>query len=117
MPFNKKNVFPDPTSRFGNENDEALVLHTKAVAHQDTLNFDTTCKAEYDGRSFCRLGNPFPDDNKNVDVSKGDENGLKFNCYVNHKIDNYRVKELESKLKEHVPEIAERIEAESSTTA
>jgi len=33
MPFNKKNVFPDPTSRFGNGNDEALVLHTKAVAH------------------------------------------------------------------------------------
>jgi len=117
LSFKTKSAFPDPKSRFGNENNEALMLHTKAVAHQDTLNFDTTCKAEYDGRSFCRLGNPFPDDNKNVDVSKGDENGLKFNCYVNHKIDNYWVKELESKLKEHVPEIAERIEAESSTTA
>lgn len=32
------NPFPDPLSRFGDENNEALMLHTKAVAHQDTVS-------------------------------------------------------------------------------
>jgi hypothetical protein len=32
------NPFPDPLSRFGDENSEALMLHTKAVAHQDTVS-------------------------------------------------------------------------------
>ena len=30
--------FPDPLARFSNENEEALMLHTKAVAHQDTVS-------------------------------------------------------------------------------
>lgn len=33
-----RNPFPDPLSRFGDENTEALMLHTKAVAHQDTVS-------------------------------------------------------------------------------
>jgi len=51
---------------------------------------------------------PFPDDLSGVNIIAG-ENGLKFNCYVNNKIDEYWVKRLEGELKEHVPEIAHRI--------
>ena len=36
--WNPRNPFPDPLSRFGNEKSEALMLHTKAVAHQDTVS-------------------------------------------------------------------------------
>ena len=36
--WNNRNPFPDPLSRFGNEIDEALMLHTKAVATQDTVS-------------------------------------------------------------------------------
>jgi len=51
---------------------------------------------------------PFPDDLKGVDIEAG-ENGLKFNCYVNRKIDDYWVPKLENDLKEHIPELAQRI--------
>jgi len=110
--WNPRNPFPDPLSRFGNEENEALMLHTKAVAHQDTIHWETACLASYDGGIFCRLGVPFPDDLTGVDIDAG-ENGLKFNCYVNHKIDDYFVPKLESELKVHVPEIAARIAGET----
>jgi hypothetical protein len=52
---------------------------------------------------------PFPDkEMTDAEINAG-EDGLDFNCYVNHKIDDYFVKELESELKQHVPEIAQRI--------
>lgn len=107
--WNPRNPFPDPLSRFGNENKEALMLHTKAVAHQDTVNWEEYCLISYSGSNFCRLGMPYPDDSTGVDVSAG-SNGLSYNCYVNHKIEDYWVKELENKLKVHVPELAARID-------
>ena len=36
--WNPHSPFPDPLSRFGDENKEGLMLHTKAVAHQDTVS-------------------------------------------------------------------------------
>jgi hypothetical protein len=90
----------------------ALMLHSKAVATQDTVLWETACKAEFTGKEFCRLGTPFPDDMKGVNESRGDD-GWKFNCYVNHKIDDYWVPLLEKNLKDHIPELASRIEAES----
>jgi len=36
--WRSSNPFPDPLSRFGDEKKEALMLHTKAVAHQDTVS-------------------------------------------------------------------------------
>ena len=87
------------------------MLHTKAVATQDTVYWKKACNSTYNGNAFCRLGTPFPDDMSNVDVSKGDE-GWKMNCYLNHKIEDYWVNLLDSKLKEHVPEISERLERE-----
>ena len=75
------------------------------------INWENACLTSYDGREFCRLGLPFPEDLTGVDADAGDENGLKFNCYVNHKIDDYWVPKLENELKKHVPEIAARISA------
>ena len=39
LKWNARNPFPDPLSRFGDEEKEALMLHTKAVAHQDTVSW------------------------------------------------------------------------------
>lgn len=109
--WNHGSPFPDPKSRFGDEVTEALMLHTKAVATKDTVDWEKVCLASYTGNDFCRLGMPFPDNTTGVDISTGN-NGLKYNCYVNRKIDDYWVKELEIKLKEYVPEIAKRMEGE-----
>jgi hypothetical protein len=73
------------------------------------IYWEEACLASYTGKSFCRLGTPFPKDLTGVNISDG-KDGLKFNCYVNHKIDDYWVKELENGLKDHVPEIAKRLE-------
>ena len=85
--YKPKGAFPDPLSRFGNEETEGLMLHTKAVATQDTIDWETVCKATYDGHNLCRLGNPFPDGIEDEDIlKKGDANGLSYNCYINHKV-------------------------------
>jgi hypothetical protein len=85
------------------------MLHTKAVATQDTVFWETACSAAYNGQSTCRLGTPFPEDMSGVNITRGDE-GWKFNCYVNHKIEDYWVKLLEADLKSHIPEIANKLE-------
>jgi hypothetical protein len=106
--WNARSPFPDPLSRFGDEVKEALMLHTKAVATQDTVFWEQACAASYDGPATCRLGTPFPENMTGVNMTAGDE-GWKFNCYVNHKIDDYWVRLLEDDLKEHVPEIAKKL--------
>ena len=113
--WNPRNPFPDPLSRFGDEVSEALMLHTKAVATQDTVFWELACSATYDGSATCRLGTPFPEDLTGVNMTAGDE-GWKFNCYVNHKIDDYWVNLLEDQLKQHIPEIAQKLEAKKAIT-
>lgn len=115
-PWNPRNPFPDPLSRFGDEVNEALMLHTKAVATQDTVFWESACAAASDGRATCRLGTPFPEDMRGVNLTAGDE-GWKYNCYVNHKIDDYWVPLLESDMKKNVPEIAKKLEAQKATTS
>lgn len=101
-------AFPDQLQRFGNEVTEGLMLHAKAIATQDTVFWEETCKVEYEGRGTCRLGTPYPEDMSNVDESKGDE-GWKYNCYVNKKADHYFVPRLEEELKDNIPELAARM--------
>lgn len=84
------------------------MLHSKAVATQDTIYWEIACQAEYNGPLFCRLGTPFPEGKSQVNITEGDD-GWKFNCYVNHKIEDYWVPLLETTLKAHVPELASRI--------
>eukprot|EP00934_Nitzschia_sp_Nitz4_P008177 Nitzschia sp. Nitz4//scaffold88_size82704//57521//60269//NITZ4_005301-RA/size82704-augustus-gene-0.84-mRNA-1//-1//CDS//3329559521//8167//frame0 len=104
----KQGGFPDPLSRFGDEVDEGIMLHTKAMATQDTVFWETACAASYDGEEPCRLGTPFPDDMTGVNISLGDK-GWKFNCYVNHKVEDYFVPLLEERMRDFVPELAERM--------
>ena len=90
------------------------MLHTKAVATQDTVGWEQACKADYVGAVMCRLGNPFPETKDVTDLSVGDEHGLQFNCYVNHKIDDYWVRRLEESLEDKIPALASRRSAEKA---
>lgn len=101
-----------PTLGFALRPFRALPLHSKAIATQDTSGWETACAASNTGRETCRIGTPFPDNMEGIDETRGD-NGWKFNCYVNHKIEDYWVPLLEENLKEHVPELAIRMESAS----
>jgi hypothetical protein len=89
-----------------------LMLHTKAVATQDTVDWEQACKAHFPGEVKCRLGNPFPENGNVADLSAGDEHGIAFNCYVNHKIEDYWVRRLEEALEDKIPALASRRSAE-----
>eukprot|EP00546_Thalassionema_frauenfeldii_P003381 CAMPEP_0178935780 /NCGR_PEP_ID=MMETSP0786-20121207/24748_1 /TAXON_ID=186022 /ORGANISM="Thalassionema frauenfeldii, Strain CCMP 1798" /LENGTH=639 /DNA_ID=CAMNT_0020613991 /DNA_START=370 /DNA_END=2286 /DNA_ORIENTATION=+ len=53
----RRNIHADPLSRFGNELTEGTMLHTKAIATQDTSGWLSACKGK--GRGMCRIGNPY----------------------------------------------------------
>jgi hypothetical protein len=80
---------------------EGLMLHTKAVATQDTTGWKTACRDTRSAAS-CRLGTPFPEHVEEGDLSLVDKDGWKYNCYVNHKIDDYWVPRLEANMKERI---------------
>ena len=87
-------VAPDPQSRFANELTEVTMLHTKALATQDTSGWQERCKGLR--RGYCRVGRAYPFDDSNATK---DAEGWLYNCYVNEKIDNYWVPRLEGSLK------------------
>jgi Glycosyltransferase family 92 len=86
---------PDPLMRFANELTEVTMLHTKAMATQDTAGWEKRCKGEMKGT--CRIGVPYPDLNTSSTVT-ADENGWLYNCYVNPKIENFWVPRLHQEL-------------------
>eukprot|EP00980_Cylindrotheca_fusiformis_P011585 scaffold2744_cov136-Cylindrotheca_fusiformis.AAC.2 len=142
LKWNGWSAFPDQLQRFGDEVTEGtdiarftiqlnselmgdshtgvgfcllsgLMIHTKAVATQDTVFWEETCSASYTGSGTCRLGTPFPDDMTGVDETKGDE-GWKFNCYINKKVDNFFVPRLEEDLRKQIPELDQRLRMKES---
>ena len=95
--FGRKRAFPDPLSRFGNELNEGLMLHSKAIARQDTAGWKKNCHNNTKGFDQCRIGFPFPEDDSNATY---DKDGWEYNCYVNPRIDTYWASKLSNKLKE-----------------
>jgi len=84
--FGKTRRFPDPLSRFGDEVNEALMLHSKSIARQDTAGWKINCQKGKKGHDHCRIGFPWPEDDSK---KTADENGWEYNCYVNPRIENY----------------------------
>jgi hypothetical protein len=98
--FPKARAFPDPLSRFGDEVNEGLMIHSKAVARQDTAGWVRNCHKNHTGFSLCRLGYPYPPGGDADHGPAYDEDGWNYNCFVNEKIDNYWAPRLAGKLKE-----------------
>eukprot|EP00537_Pseudo-nitzschia_pungens_P009272 CAMPEP_0172380020 /NCGR_PEP_ID=MMETSP1060-20121228/70226_1 /TAXON_ID=37318 /ORGANISM="Pseudo-nitzschia pungens, Strain cf. cingulata" /LENGTH=784 /DNA_ID=CAMNT_0013107767 /DNA_START=170 /DNA_END=2524 /DNA_ORIENTATION=+ len=92
-----KRAVPDPLSRFADEQTEVTMLHSKAIATQDTAGWQTRCTGEMK-RGQCRIGVPYPSLNASGTELK-DSEGWLYNCYVNPKIENYWVPLLDEELK------------------
>lgn len=100
----KRRGFPDPRQRYADEITEGLMIHTKAVARQDTSNWESVCHIDNlslpkEERGLCRLGVPWPKDLKKV-AKNATEEGWAFNCYVNEKVETLFVPQLNAALKE-----------------
>jgi hypothetical protein len=95
--YRRKIPIPDPLSRFIDEVNEGLMLHSKAIARQDTAGWEKNCHKDGIPIDQCRIGFPWPEDGSNRTY---DDEGWKYNCYVNPRIDNYWAPLLKSKLKE-----------------
>jgi hypothetical protein len=91
------NAAPDPLLRFADEITEVTMLHTKAMATQDTAGWEKRCKGEMQGT--CRIGVPYPDLNTSSTVT-ADKEGWLYNCYVNPKIEEFWVPRLHQELKQ-----------------
>lgn len=101
----RSRAFPDPRQRFGNELTEGLMIHTKAVARQDTAGWKRMCHINNTflpirRQGLCRLGVPFPSDwSASRSISNATTEGWAYNCYVNEKLENDFVPELNKQLK------------------
>lgn len=95
--FGNKRPFPDPKSRFIDEVNEGLMLHSKAIARQDTSGWKDACHVDRLSFDTCRIGYPWPD-GAEESGEKANADGWEYNCYVNKKIDNYWAPELQAEL-------------------
>jgi len=92
--------------KFDEEN-EAMMLHSRAISGRQTFNWNNSCKLPNTGA--CTVGIPLPsgiaptvggqNKDENGDVYR-DGNGYACNCYVHENIENYWVPRLETALKE-----------------
>jgi hypothetical protein len=96
--FGNTRAFPDPKSRFVDEVNEGLMLHSKAIARQDTAGWVRNCHQNFTGFDQCRIGYPWP--RGSDEVVKADNDGWNYNCYAHEKIDDYWGPRLQEKLKE-----------------
>ena len=88
------------SKRIGEIN-EATMLHTKAIAIQDTAGWTEVCKVEKYGKgATCRIGVPYPDDYNEERDGQGNEAGWAYNCYVNKKTEEHWVPLLEKAIAE-----------------
>lgn len=105
----KLKAFPDPRQRFADELTEALMLHAKAVAVQDTAGYKSYChidnlKLPRGKQGLCRLGvpwpEPWPQDMNHLPIL-GTKEGYAYNCFVNDQIEYVLVPRLQSDMKAH----------------
>jgi hypothetical protein len=97
--FGGKRAFPDPKSRFIDEVNEGLMLHSKAIARQDTANWKGNCHADRHSSDQCRIGFPWPEGAEDAE-EKSNAEGWEYNCYVNEKIDKFWAPKLQAKMEE-----------------
>jgi hypothetical protein len=104
----KRRGFPDARQRFADEVTEGLMIHTKAVAQQDTAGWQRMCSIQNLYRpqrkqGLCRLGVPWPKDPEIAKLNATAEGkGAAFNCYVNDKVEDFLVPRLNEQLAERL---------------
>jgi hypothetical protein len=107
----KPRPFPDLRQRFGKEPTEGLMIHTKAVARQDTAGWESACHKDNlelppKQRVMCRLGLPWPEPwpaDPETAAVKATPEGWAFNCFVNPKVENEFAPKLQEALVARAP--------------
>ena len=80
------------------------MIHAKAVAHQDTSGWERVCHIDSvrnrtkASKDLCRLGVPWPKDPE-LGKTNATKEGWAYNCYVNEKVENFFVPQLEKALR------------------
>lgn len=97
--FGYKRPFPDPLSRFVDEVNEGLMLHSKAIARQDTAGWEKNCRHNTKGIDQCRIGYPYPKGANETEITHTSD-GWDYNCYAHEKIDSYWGPRLQEKMQE-----------------
>mmetsp|Transcript_7245 Transcript_7245/g.10376 ORF Transcript_7245/g.10376 Transcript_7245/m.10376 type:complete len:967 (+) Transcript_7245:49-2949(+) len=80
--------------RFTDENNEAVMLHTKTSLPLDTFNYKINCKVGFveTWKDKCRVGFTYPN---NIEAKgTGNEEGFEYNCFSNEKLTNFWIPKL-----------------------
>lgn len=97
----KRNLNTYKTERFIDEINEGVLIHAKTTASDETPFREKSCVFKQEG---CPVGIPCPDnlpfdDNKHKDGFQ-DENGNYCNCWINRKVEDFYIPELEKAMSE-----------------
>ena len=92
----------DPRIRYADEQSEALMLHAKAVTVTETAAYQNRCHIKNmqlpsRKRGDCHLGTPWPSGQLTANAT---EEGIMYNCFVNEKVEQHFVPQLEYALNE-----------------
>jgi len=90
----------DPRQRRSNERTEGLMIHAKTVATRETSYYQRQCHIDNfllppGKRGSCLLGMPWPAADGHLNSPNATSEGLFYNCYVNEKVEQILVPQLE----------------------
>jgi hypothetical protein len=95
----RKGRYVERHERYSDEVNEAMMVHAKTVARQDTDDWEKSCKTR---GLMCRIGTPLPDNMTSFGIDQGlkDADGWLYNCYITNKTETYWVPKLEKALQQ-----------------
>jgi len=88
-----------PSERVVDEENEAVLVHTKTIVKDMTNFYDLRCRNDYEKKwQGCWVAYPWPNDKKQAIVEN--EDGMEYNCFINRKVENVWVPKLRKALED-----------------
>jgi hypothetical protein len=103
-PWSRRYVEQKPSERATDEENEAVMIHTKHLSAEMTDNYKNRCRFDYEKKwQGCWVAFPWPESNGSriVKVTHNDD-GMEYNCWINKKVDEFWIPRLRSALKERM---------------
>jgi Glycosyltransferase family 92 len=98
----KKYQEKPPMEIFSDESTQAVMVHTKSVMAALTQNFKKNCRYDSPKRLInCWVANPWPN-NEPSEENTYDDSGLKYNCFINPKVEDYWMPKLQDALAKRI---------------
>lgn len=93
-----RRAYGERTERVTDENNEAIMLHTKTTTPEQTSRWTKRCHFEFDKKwRGCYVGFAWPNGKEDKDNSHN-EQGYEYNCFVNDRIETYWIPRLKAAL-------------------